>query len=50
MALSSTAALKPVPHDNGRYLLDYSIGFYRDVKGTLQTINERNGPVPGRCR
>ncbi len=45
MSLTATADLKPVPHDNGRHFLDYSIGFYRDVKRTLQTINERNGPV-----
>lgn len=45
MAISSTAALKPVPFDRGRHPLDYTIGFYRDIKGTLQTLNERNGSV-----
>lgn len=45
MSITTTAVLKPVPTDNGRHPLDYTIGFYRDVKSTLQTIYERNGPV-----
>lgn len=43
--ITSTATLKPVPFDRGRHPLDYSIGFYRDVKKTLDRLYARNGPV-----
>jgi cytochrome P450 len=42
---TTTATLKPVPFDRGRHPLDYTIGFYRDVKGTLDRLYQRNGPV-----
>lgn len=42
---SSTATLKSVPYDRGRHPLDYTLGFYRDVKGTLDRLYQRNGPV-----
>jgi len=42
---STTPLLKPVPFDRGRHPLDYTLGFYRDVKATLQKLYQRNGPV-----
>lgn len=43
--ITHTATLKPVPFDRGRFPLDYTIGFYRDVKRTLDRLYARNGPV-----
>lgn len=43
--MATTATLKPVPFDRGRHPLDYTFGFYRDVKGTLDRLYSRNGPV-----
>lgn len=42
---AASTALKPIPFDRGRHPLEYTLGFYRDVKGTLQKLNSRNGPV-----
>lgn len=41
----TTTPIKTIPHDRGRYPLEYPIGFYRDVKTTMQTLYRRNGPV-----
>ena len=42
---TATDTPKPIPFDRGRYPLEHTIGFYRDVKGTLQKLHDRNGPV-----
>lgn len=42
---ASVSGIKPIPFDGGRHPLDYPMGFYRDVKATMQKIYRRNGPV-----
>lgn len=43
--MSTVAALREIPHDNGSYPLKYTVGFYRDIGRTTREIYRRNGPV-----
>ncbi len=42
---SSHDAPRDVPRDQGRWPLQYMIGFYRDINATTRDLYQRNGPI-----
>ena len=45
IATDSPTVYRPIPVDNGLPYFGYAFGMFRDVLGTVQALERRNGPV-----